>query len=57
MLPVKNAMQSIIAEASRIEVMVNNAGCALNGAMEELSRNQSIWCYETRRHEMGIKKR
>ncbi|MGC1933014.1 MAG: hypothetical protein WA667_28905 [Candidatus Nitrosopolaris sp.] len=50
-------MQSIIDEASRIEVMANNAGYAPNGAMEELSRNQSIWCYETRRHEMGIKKR
>src|SRR5205823_12597644 len=44
---VKNAMQSIIAEASRIDVLVNNAGYALNGAFEDLAMEEIKGQYET----------
>ena len=44
---VKNAMQSIIAEASRIDVLVNNAGYALNGAFEDLAMEELKAQYET----------
>src|SRR5215813_6568335 len=33
---VKNAVQSIISEASGIDVLVNNAGYAVSGAFEDL---------------------
>jgi NAD(P)-dependent dehydrogenase (short-subunit alcohol dehydrogenase family) len=44
---VKNAMQSIIAEASRIDVLVNNAGYPLNGAFEDLAMDEIKAQYET----------
>jgi len=44
---VKNAMQSIIAEASRIDVLVNNAGYPLNGAFEDLAMEEIKAQYET----------
>jgi NAD(P)-dependent dehydrogenase (short-subunit alcohol dehydrogenase family) len=44
---VKNAMQSIIAEANRIDVLVNNAGYVLNGAFEDLAIEELKAQYET----------
>jgi NAD(P)-dependent dehydrogenase (short-subunit alcohol dehydrogenase family) len=44
---VKNAMQSIITEANRIDVLVNNAGYVLNGAFEDLTIEELKAQYET----------
>ena len=44
---VKNAMQSIIAEASRIDVLVNNAGYSLSGAFEDVTIEELKAQYET----------
>ena len=44
---VKNAMQSIIAEASRIDALVNNAGYSLNGAFEDIAMEELKAQYET----------
>ena len=44
---VKNAMQSVIAEADRIDVLVNNAGYALNGAFEDIAMEELKAQYET----------
>jgi len=44
---VKNAIQSIAAEAGRIDVLVNNAGYALNGAFEDIAINELKDQYET----------
>ena len=44
---VKNAMQSITAEASRIDVLVNNAGYGINGAFEDLAMEEIKAQYET----------
>lgn len=44
---VKNAMQSIISEASRVDVLVNNAGYALFGAFEDLTIEEMKAQYET----------
>jgi NAD(P)-dependent dehydrogenase (short-subunit alcohol dehydrogenase family) len=44
---VKNAMQSVIADAGRIDVLVNNAGYALNGAFEDVAMEELKAQYET----------
>jgi NAD(P)-dependent dehydrogenase (short-subunit alcohol dehydrogenase family) len=44
---VKNAIQSIAAEESRVDVLVNNAGYGLNGAFEDLSMDEIKAQYET----------
>src|SRR6266705_599964 len=44
---VKNAMQSILAEASRIDVLVNNAGYSLSGAFEDVTMEELKAQYET----------
>ena len=46
-ISVKNAMQSITAEANRIDVLVNNAGYAVVGAFEDLSMEEIKAQYET----------
>ena len=40
-------MQSITAEASRIDVLVNNAGYGINGAFEDLAMEEIKAQYET----------
>jgi NAD(P)-dependent dehydrogenase (short-subunit alcohol dehydrogenase family) len=44
---VKNAVDHIISEASRIDVLVNNAGYGLGGALEDLSMEEIKFQYET----------
>jgi NAD(P)-dependent dehydrogenase (short-subunit alcohol dehydrogenase family) len=44
---VKNAIQSITTESSRIDVLVNNAGYALIGAFEDLAVEEIKAQYET----------
>lgn len=44
---VENAIQSITAESSRIDVLVNNAGYALNGAFEDIAMEELKAQYET----------
>ena len=44
---VKNAIQSITDEANRIDVLVNNAGYALNGAFEDLAIEEIKDQYES----------
>jgi NAD(P)-dependent dehydrogenase (short-subunit alcohol dehydrogenase family) len=44
---VENAIQSIMAEASRIDVLVNNAGYGLVGAFEDLGMDEMKAEYET----------
>src|SRR5215469_3201945 len=46
-ISVKNAIQSITDEVSRIDVLVNNAGYALFGAFEDLSMEEIKAQYET----------
>jgi NAD(P)-dependent dehydrogenase (short-subunit alcohol dehydrogenase family) len=46
-ISVKNAIQSIIAESNRIDVLVNNAGYGLFGAFEDLSMEEIKAQYET----------
>ena len=43
----KNAVDHIISEASRIDVLVNNAGYGLGGALEDLSMEEIKFQYET----------
>jgi NAD(P)-dependent dehydrogenase (short-subunit alcohol dehydrogenase family) len=44
---VNNAVQSIIKETGRIEILVNNAGYALSGAFEDLSLEEIKNQYDT----------
>ena len=46
-ISVKNAIQSITAEANRIDVLVNNAGYGLIGAFEDLAMEEIKDEYET----------
>ena len=46
-IAVKNAIQSITAEANRIDVLVNNAGYAVVGAFEDCSMEEIKAQYET----------
>lgn len=44
---INNAVQSIFSETGRIDVLVNNAGYALNGAFEDLAIEEIKAQYET----------
>jgi NAD(P)-dependent dehydrogenase (short-subunit alcohol dehydrogenase family) len=44
---VKNAVQAILSETGRIDVLVNNAGYGLNGAFEDLAMEEIMAQYET----------
>jgi NAD(P)-dependent dehydrogenase (short-subunit alcohol dehydrogenase family) len=44
---INNAVQSIFSETGRIDVLVNNAGYALNGAFEDLAIDEIKAQYET----------
>jgi NAD(P)-dependent dehydrogenase (short-subunit alcohol dehydrogenase family) len=44
---VNNALQTIVSEAGRIDVLVNNAGYVLNGAFEDLAIDEIKAEYET----------
>ncbi|HET7390411.1 MAG TPA: SDR family oxidoreductase [Nitrososphaeraceae archaeon] len=44
---VKNAVQTILSETGRIDVLVNNAGYVLSGAFEDLAMDEIKAQYET----------
>jgi NAD(P)-dependent dehydrogenase (short-subunit alcohol dehydrogenase family) len=44
---VRNAVQAILSETGRIDVLVNNAGYGLNGAFEDLAMDEIKTQYET----------
>ena len=44
---VKDAVQAILSETGRIDVLVNNAGYVLNGAFEDLAMDEIKTQYDT----------
>jgi NAD(P)-dependent dehydrogenase (short-subunit alcohol dehydrogenase family) len=46
-ISVKDAVQAILSETGRIDVLVNNAGYGLNGAFEDLAMDEIEAQYET----------
>src|SRR3989442_5721029 len=44
---IKNAVQTILSDTGRIDVLVNNAGYVLDGAFEHLSMDEIKAQYET----------
>ena len=44
---IKKAVQTILSETGRIDVLVNNAGYVLDGAFEDLSLDEIKALYET----------
>jgi NAD(P)-dependent dehydrogenase (short-subunit alcohol dehydrogenase family) len=46
-ISINNAVQTILSEAGRLDVLVNNAGYVLDGAFEDLSMDEIKAQYET----------
>jgi NADP-dependent 3-hydroxy acid dehydrogenase YdfG len=44
---IQRAIQFVVDRAQRIDVLVNNAGVAMLGAMEETSISEAAWMFET----------
>jgi NAD(P)-dependent dehydrogenase (short-subunit alcohol dehydrogenase family) len=44
---VQRGIESVIAQANRIDVLVNNAGAALGGAVEETSTDEAMSLFDT----------
>jgi NAD(P)-dependent dehydrogenase (short-subunit alcohol dehydrogenase family) len=44
---IQRAIQSVMDRSKRIDVLVNNAGVAMVGAMEETSMGEAAWLFET----------
>jgi NADP-dependent 3-hydroxy acid dehydrogenase YdfG len=44
---VKDAVQALLSETGRIDVLVNNAGYVLNGAFEDLAMDEIKTQYDT----------